>query len=95
MKVLQVVGIAWYRQETYGRLRAMFEDGDKLPKTYESWLTAANQLRIATEAKGMRVICVDIDPDEFPKWCIANGMSLNAAARMQFSNLMAYRVATG
>ncbi len=92
---VQIVGMAWYRPETFDRLRAMFEDGDKLHRSYKEWLSAAEFGRKSMEAQGIRVVCVDIDPDEFPKWCKANGMKLNAEARKGYSNLIAYKTAMG
>lgn len=92
---VRILGIPWYRPETYARLRAMFEDGEKLHRTYEEWFAAADDLRKRTEADGIRVICVDIDPDEFPGWCRANGTNLSAPARNRFAGLVAWRIATG
>lgn len=88
---VQIVGMAWFKPENFVRLRAMFEDGDKLHRTYDEWLRAAETGRKAQEVKGLRVICVDIDPDDFPKWCIAQGVNLNANARMQYASLIAYK----
>lgn len=90
---VQIVGMAWYRPETFDRLRAMFEDGEKLHRTYKEWLAAAETGRKSMEAKGVKVVCVDIDPDEFPKWCAANGMKLNAEARNKYGSMIAYKVA--
>ena len=92
---IQVVGMAWYRPETFARLRAMFEDGEKLHRTYEEWLAAAETGRKSMEAKRVRVVCVDIDPDQFPKWCAANGMKLNDEARNRYASMVAYKVAIG
>jgi hypothetical protein len=92
---VQIVGMAWYRPETFVGLRDMFEDGDKLHRTYEEWFAAAETGRKSMEAKGIKVFCVDIDPDEFPKWCQANSMKLNAEARNSFSSFVAYEIATG
>jgi hypothetical protein len=92
---VQIVGMSWYRPETFERLRAMFEDGHKLHKTYDEWLVAAENGRKSMEAKGVRVVCVDIDPEEFPKWCAENGLKLNAEARNRYGSFMAYKIATG
>jgi hypothetical protein len=87
--------MAWYKAENFNRLRAMFEDGNKLHRTYKEWLVAAETGRNRFESQGVRVICVDIDPDQFPEWCKANRMKLNAEARNKYSSLIAYKVATG
>lgn len=92
---VQAVGMAWFKPENFLRLRAMFEDGHKLHRTYDEWFRAAEAGRKAQEVKGIRVVCVDIDPDEFPKWCVAQGMKVDADARMRFASLIAYKVLTG
>lgn len=92
---VEAVGMVWYKPENYQRLKAMFEDGQKLHATYEEWLAAAELGRSTLEEGGKRVVCVDIDPDEFPKWCRSKGMRFNAAARNAFANLMAYRTVAG
>ena len=92
---IETIGIAWYRAENFDRLRVMFEDGHKLHGTYKEWLLAAEKNRKLLERQGIRVVCVDIDPDQFTEWCKTNGKNLNAAARTEFSALMAHKVATG
>jgi hypothetical protein len=72
----------------------MFEDGHKLHGTYKEWFAAAEMGRRKFESQGVRVVTVDIDPDEFPKWCKANRMKLNAEARNKYASFIAYKVAT-
>jgi hypothetical protein len=91
----KIVGIAWYRPETYARLITMFEDGEKLHRTYEDWLVDAERARKSYEVAGIKVVCVDIDPDKFPKWCIENGHRLNAKARSDYANIVACYAETG
>ena len=92
---VQVVGMAWYKPENFERLRSIFDDGHKLHNTYSEWLFDAEKTRNSIEMQGIRVICVDIDPDEFPKWCRANGKNIDAKARVDFANIAARKVATG
>lgn len=92
---VHVVGMSWYRPETFQRLISLFEDGHKLHRTYEDWLAAAEAGRNRLEAQGIKVFMVDIDPDEFPKWCAKNGQNLDAKGRNAFCNHVAYRLATG
>jgi len=91
----KVVGICWYQAEHFLQLRAMFEDGDSLHETYGEWLSAAELGRKRLESGGAKVVCVDLDPDVFPKWCRAKGMKLDAQARTAYANWMAYQAAMG
>lgn len=44
MKV-QAIGMAWYREADYDKLRAVFVDGDRLPRTFLQWQDQAEQGR--------------------------------------------------
>ena len=74
----QAIGIPWYKEEDYERLRAMFEDGDKLHDSYAGWLQAAENGVKQLEGGGMRVVKVQTDPDEFAAWCRAHGQKLDS-----------------
>lgn len=88
----QIAGIPWYEPENFDRLRSMFEDGNKLHGTYEEWRVAAESSRKNLESRGVRVVCVNIDPDQFPVWCRDNRMNLNAEARNRFAASIAYKL---
>lgn len=88
---LGAVGIAWYREADYARLRAMFEDGDVLHDTWEEWLKTANDTVAVLERDEAIVERVIIEPDEFLAWCTARGMPLNAKTRGTFAGEFVYR----
>jgi hypothetical protein len=95
MNHISAAGMAWYKPENFLRLRAMFEDGHKLHETYGEWLAAAQTGKQRLESQGIRVFCVDIDPDQFPEWCKAEGLKLNADARNRYASWVAHRISTG
>jgi len=92
---IQAVGMAWYKRANFDRLMAVFDDRDKLHRSFDEWLRDAEVGRQAQEAKGFRVVCADIDPDHFPAWCAASGLGVNAQARMHYASLIAHKVLTG
>ncbi|WP_431113018.1 hypothetical protein [Variovorax paradoxus] len=92
---VQIAGFPWFTRESFPVLRAMFEDGHVLHRTYDEWFAAAERNCKAFEAKGVRVIRVDLDPDQFSKWCKAQGLKLNAEGRMGYANFVAAKLATG
>ena len=83
---VSATGIAWYRAQDYDRLKATFTDGWKLPDTFESWQRSAQNLYDKLTNEGLVVVKAYIDPNTFPEWCRANGMEMNAKARMRFAN---------
>ena len=42
---LNVVGMAWYRRDTFDRVRGMMLDADALPATYDEFLASAEERR--------------------------------------------------
>ena len=89
MAQIKVIGLPWYRRENWVRLKALFTDGEKLHRTYDEWLAAAEQGCQAVELDGHRAIRIDIDPDTFAQWCKAKGFQPDAEARRKFATLMA------
>jgi hypothetical protein len=92
---IQVLGMVWYKRENYEQLKNYFEDGNKLHNTYDEWFNAAEIGRKRNESNGVKVVCVDIDPVEFPKWCKENNMKPNENARTQYVNLEVYKAVVG
>lgn len=88
----QATGIVWFQPEHYGRLTAMFEDHFGIDSTYEEWLYAAECRRQSLERAGVRVLCVELDPDEFPAWCRAMGLRLNAESRKAYATYIAFKL---
>jgi len=80
------VGVAWYYESDYVRLLEMFEDGDKLHRTYDGWLQAASNGLEHLTSTGMIVERVYLIPDEFAAWCAANNKRLDSKARTSFVN---------
>lgn len=89
---VMAVGMAWYREADYARLKAMFVDGDKLPGTFLRWQDQAEQGRKKLLREGKTVVKAYIDPNTFPEWCAANGHRVDAKGRMAFASADAYRI---
>lgn len=81
----RIVGMAWYEAEDYGRLRAVMQDADRLPASYEGWVISAEQLEREVTRSGVSVIRVRLTPDAFLAWCAARDLSPNGAARARFA----------
>lgn len=85
-----VVGIAWYKRDSYPRCLATFVDGASLHETFDEWLTAAEKVEKQLLQQGQKVVRVDIDPDTFPDWCAKNGFTqIDAKARTHYGNMRA------
>ncbi len=80
-----VQAMVWYKEEDWESLKELFDDADKLPKTYKDWLSRAEEMQEKVQAEGDAVIKVFIDPETFPQWCKKKGMKMNAEARSQLA----------
>ena len=79
-----VVGIAWYRPDSYERIVTLMADGASFPKTHASWRQKAGRMERELARQGSRTIRVDIDPEAFFAWCEERGLSPDSGARSQY-----------
>jgi hypothetical protein len=87
----KVAGLVWYRPEHYLTLKELFDDGHRLPKTFESWLEKASHMEAMLHAQGHQTVRAYIDPQKFPQWCRERGMAVDAKGRNAFANFVAMR----
>ncbi len=83
---LRAVGVVWYREADWPRLRALLADVDKLPDTYTDWLASAEGLLAQLRRDGIAAERVPLDPDVFSAWCVARGLAPDAQARSQYAS---------
>jgi hypothetical protein len=86
MMEIKAVGIPWYRQQDFDRLKAMFSDGLKIGTSFGGWLDSAEKVYQKLTGEGHVVVKAYIDPEVFPKWCAAHGKELHAAGRTAYAN---------
>ena len=79
LSLLKDVGVTWFREEDYPVLLEIFDDSDKMPRTWNEWLKSAQQMEGRAKAQGYRTQRVYIDPDSFADWCLCEGMSTRVA----------------
>ncbi len=80
-----VVGIAWYRPEQYGLLRALSTDTDAMEKPCEEWLAGVNRTVDELRRIGVGAQRVDVEIKELVAWCQQRGVPLDGQARAQFA----------
>ena len=81
-----LIGVTWYMSTDYARMRKLFKDGAKLPRTYARWLKAATATQSTLESMGFKVIKAYVDPDTFPAWCKSRRLDIDGNARLQYGN---------
>jgi hypothetical protein len=78
------LGIAWYAEAEWQRLREVAADPDELKPTYAEWLQGADQAARDLTALGMLVERVDIRVSELETWCRTHNRVLDGQARSEF-----------
>ena len=75
----------WFREEDYPVLLEIFDDSDKMPRTWNEWLKSAQQMEERAKAQGYRTQRVHIDPDSFADWCLCEGIGTDSEGRQKFA----------
>jgi hypothetical protein len=89
----KIVGIPWFKPDSFSAARAVMADGAALPEQYGDWLREAEGVRAEAEDAGHHVLKVMIEPKEFSLWCRARNIPADAKARVRFANFAAFREA--
>lgn len=83
-KPLPAVGVYWIKEEDYPALLKVFDDGDRLPRSFGEWLKMAEEMERGLKAYGHPVMRVIINPGTFPDWCAAHGTTPGREGRKRF-----------
>ncbi len=83
---LRAIGVVWYREADWPRLRAQLADADKLPDTFAEWLASAEGLPAQLRRDRIPAERVPLDPDTFSAWCAARGLAPDAQARSRYAS---------
>lgn len=86
---MQGVGVAWFRREDWPRWLAM--DAQFQPD-YAHWLRRMTAVFADLQAKGVPVVKVVLDPDEFLEWSNATGRGVGTDARAGFAAFKAMQL---
>jgi len=78
------IGLAWFREQDYPALLAIFEDADKMHRTWEDWVKSAEETEQRLEATGQIIDRVYIYPKSFPGWCAQERVGVNREGRHKY-----------
>jgi hypothetical protein len=83
-KPLPAVGAYWIDEADYPAMLKLFDDGNKLPRSWAEWRKIAEETEKGLKAYGHVVERVRIDPVIFPDWCAAHDTTPGRQARKLF-----------
>jgi hypothetical protein len=83
-KPVPAVGAYWIEEADYPAALRIFDDGNKMPRTWKEWLKIAEEMEKGLKAYGHPVMRVRIDPASFPDWCVAHDTTPGRQGRKLF-----------
>jgi len=79
-----VLGVAWYREADWPRIKELFPDAADLHDTYAEWLKDAEASVKRLIRPGATVEPVIVDIDDFLGWCMVHGHRPDSKARTEY-----------
>lgn len=79
-----LVGVTWYNQETWARVKATAADPERFEDSFQEWEAMAITAIRDLLRSGVRAMKVPIMPEEFAAWCALHDKLNNAEARAEF-----------
>lgn len=84
------ISVFWFKNlDQYESCKEILTDSWVLPDDYRDWLIRFNQMIDRYERSGIEVIKVEIEPNEFSIWCLANGCEISTKSCNDFAFSMA------
>lgn len=81
-----VLGVAWYTEDQWARVKASAVDPENLERTYPEWVKMAEEA-LREIRRGIRdPIKIQIDAGELAAWCLVHGKPNDSSARAEFAS---------
>jgi hypothetical protein len=78
------VGVAWYTEQEWAKVRAAAVDPELLEASYAQWAQMAEQSLAELRSGGVVVEKSYITADNLLAWCVAHNKPNNSASRAEF-----------
>ena len=79
------IGVCWYKEEQWERLKEIVADTESLEDTYQQWRKDAEKALSQLRANGLNVKKVSVDTEEMLIWANEHGRSLDGEARSEYA----------
>jgi len=79
-----VVGVTWYTEESWVRVKASASDPERFEATYAEWTAMALKSLANFRKAGVNAVKFMVNPDELLPWCMLNNKPNNATSRAEF-----------
>lgn len=79
-----VVGVTWYTEETWARVKATAVDPECFEDSFAQWKAMAVAARRNFQRSGVLALECLIEPDEFAAWCAQHQQENNSTSRGEY-----------
>lgn len=79
-----LIGIGWYSQKEWHKLKAVATDGDALDETYEDFLKNFARARNQMKKQGTKTRKVRVIVSDLVNWCTEQKLPINKQARAEY-----------
>ena len=89
------VGVGWYTEENWIKVKAAASDSDRFEETYHEWNEMAEKALKELRMAGVNAEKFNINSDDLLAWCLAHDKPNGAASRAEFVSQMGIRNRAG
>ena len=79
-----VVGVTWYTEEDWSKVKAAATDSERFEETYAEWNAMAIEAVADLKRAGVNAVKFFVISNELLPWCLVHNKPNNAAARAEF-----------
>ena len=89
------VGVCWYTEGNWTKVKASAIDSSRFEETYKEWTEMAEKAFRDFRKAGVNAEKFGINSDELLAWCLAHGKVNNATSRAEFVSQMSSQKRAG
>ncbi|MEA3412470.1 MAG: hypothetical protein U9R74_13160 [Pseudomonadota bacterium] len=79
------IGVCWYKEEQWERLKEIVSDPDNIEETYQQWRKDAEKTLTELKANRVDIKKVSVDTEEMLIWANEHGRPLDGEARSEYA----------
>jgi hypothetical protein len=79
-----VMGVTWYTEENWSKVKAAATDPDRFEETYAEWNAMAIEAVADLKRAGVNAVKFLVMSGELLPWCLVHNKPNNAASRAEF-----------
>ena len=87
----QVVGIPWYTEDTWYKMKALADDKERFHATYQEWFLNTDKSIIILTNRGKLFERLQIDPLDYAHWCKQKSYNRNRPSRTAYTQYLLRR----